>query len=93
MPNYLPNAEDIRDAMRYRRFRELLEYGEFFGLQQSMEPETKIEAASEIDYAHELDAALDDPKLIELGDALIRLREKKARESLGVSTDSTKEKT
>lgn len=76
MPNYLPDPADIRDAARYRRLRELIEYGDF--LMYDARDDTRD--PREIDYGRELDAALDTPETAERGDALIKLREKRERE-------------
>lgn len=60
--------ENAIDAARYRRLRELIEYGDF----------RVVDASDgnlvEIEYAHALDAALDKPKAVLRGDSLARIR-------------------
>lgn len=76
MPNYLPAPDDLRDAARYRRLRELIEYGDFL-----VTDAREDERHSDIDYGRELDAALDAPDTAARGDALIMLREQNSRDS------------
>lgn len=72
MPNYLPHPSDLRDALRYRRLRALVEYGDFL---ISDAHEDDRSPPREIDYAHELDAAIDNSEVAARGDALIKLAE------------------
>lgn len=57
------------DAMRYRRLRELIEYGDFL-----LTDSTDEENAKEVEYANDLDAAIDAPTPVRRGDVLIKLR-------------------
>lgn len=61
--------ESQRDALRYRRLRALADWGDFWICHQ---PNDNVEV-QEIDYASELDEALDDPDYVKKADSIFRL--------------------